>query len=84
LLLGIARHLLLRQIRTRSTEQRAIARIPGHRLLDTADIQRLEERIGADSRAQRLLGDLEILTAREREVIELVNRTGLGPGWWSV
>jgi RNA polymerase sigma-70 factor (ECF subfamily) len=80
LLLGIARHLLLRQIRTRSTD----ARIPGHRLLDTADIQRLEERIGADSRAQRLLGDLEILTAREREVIELVNRTGLGPGWWSV
>ncbi|MEJ3653329.1 sigma-70 family RNA polymerase sigma factor [Actinomycetes bacterium KLBMP 9759] len=76
-LLGIARHVLLRHLRSRATERRAVARISGRRLLDTSDIHRLEERIDAERRAQRLLGDLDRLSAREREVVELVDRAGL-------
>ncbi|WP_232667723.1 RNA polymerase sigma factor [Pseudonocardia sp. TRM90224] len=76
-LLGVARHVLLRHFRTRATERRAVARISGRRLLDTSDIHRLEERIDAERRAQRLLGDLDRLSAREREVVELVDRAGL-------
>lgn len=76
-LLGIARNVLLRHLRTRATERRGVARICGRRLLDPDDIQRLEERIDAERRAQRLLGDLDELTGREREVLELVDRAGL-------
>lgn len=76
-LLGIARNVLLRYLRTRATERRGIARLSGRRLLDPDDIQRLEERIDAERHAQRLLGDLDELTAREREVVELVDRAGL-------
>lgn len=76
-LMGIAHHVLLRQIRGRSTERRAVVRLAGRRLLDNTDIQRLEERIDAERRAQRILGDVAALTAKEREIVELVDGAGL-------
>lgn len=76
-LLGIARHCLHRQLRNRSTERRVAARIAGRRLLDSADIQRLEERIDAERQAQQLTSHLAALTAREREALELVDLAGL-------
>jgi RNA polymerase sigma-70 factor (ECF subfamily) len=76
-LLGIARHCLHRQFRRHSAERRLAARISGRRLLDSADIQRLEERIDAERRAHQLTGHLATLTAREREAVELVDLAGL-------
>lgn len=76
-LIGIARHVFLRHVRGKATERRATDRLEGRRLLDAEDICRLEERIDAERRAQRLLGNLDTLTDRERELVELVDLAGL-------
>lgn len=75
-LIGIARLVWLRHLRSRATERRAMARISGRRLLDDSDIQRLEERIDAAQRAKRLAVGFAALTEREREVVDLVDGAG--------
>lgn len=76
-LLGIARNVYRNRLRHAAHEHAALREIMGHRLIDDGDVDRLEERIDAERRAQQLLGHIGALTAREREMVELVDLAGL-------
>ena len=74
--LGIAHNTLRRFYRWRDTDRQATARIAGRRLLDTDDIQHLEEQIDAQRQACIALRGL---STTERELVELIDGTGLTP-----
>jgi RNA polymerase sigma factor (sigma-70 family) len=78
-LIGIGHNVWRRTVRRRTVDRLASGRVVGRRLLDADDIARLEERIDAERRAATALGFLRHLTPAEREVVELVDLTGLTP-----
>lgn len=78
-LTGIARNVYLMHVRGKAAESAALRRIQGHRLLDEEDIAQLERQIDAQRTAARLLGQLDRLTSTEREMIELVDLSGMTP-----
>jgi RNA polymerase sigma factor (sigma-70 family) len=78
-LTGIARNVYLMHVRGKAAESAALQRVQGRRLLDEEDIAQLERQIDAQRAAAGLLGQLDRLTAGEREMIELVDLSGLTP-----
>ncbi len=78
-LFGIARNVVLSELRRAARERRANARIEGRRLLDDDDVARLQERIDAEARGRELHDALDILPDGERAVFELVALDGLPP-----
>lgn len=74
---GIARNVIAGERRRAAHEKRAAGRIAGHRLLDTDDIARLEERIDAESPGRAACLALTRLPEQERTVLELVALDGL-------
>jgi RNA polymerase sigma factor (sigma-70 family) len=78
-LLGIGHNTLRRFYRQRQADHRAVARFAGRRLLDADDIAILEEHIDAEQRAHRAYELLGELSETDRELVELVDVTGLTP-----
>lgn len=78
-LLGIAHNTLRRFYRQRKTDHQAAARFAGRRLLDAEDIVRIEEQIDAEHRTRQARNVLCALSPSERELVELVDVTGLSP-----
>jgi RNA polymerase sigma factor (sigma-70 family) len=76
-LYGIARNQIANHARQRAREAARRRRIAGRRLLDDADIERLEERIDAGRAARQLYQRLQQLPEAERAVLELVAVDGL-------
>lgn len=78
-LLGIGHNTLRRFYRQREADRRAAARFAGRRLLDAEDIAVLEEQIDAERRAPRAFDALSGLSPTDRELVQLVDITGLTP-----
>ncbi|MEU4835973.1 RNA polymerase sigma factor [Streptosporangium sp. NPDC023615] len=78
-LYGVARNTLLAERRRSARELRAAGRISGHRLLESDDVARLEERIDAESPARRALEAMAALPEKDRALLELVAVDGLTP-----
>jgi RNA polymerase sigma factor (sigma-70 family) len=76
-LFGIARIVVASERRRSSREGRARSRIQGRRLLEEDDVERIEERIDAQSRSRELYEAMEQLSDRERAVLELTALDGL-------
>ncbi|WUH97912.1 sigma-70 family RNA polymerase sigma factor [Spirillospora sp. NBC_00431] len=77
-LYGVARNVLAGERRRAARERRAAAGwVAGHRLLDTDDIARLEERIDAEGAARRAYEALAALPKGTRAVLELIVVDGL-------
>jgi RNA polymerase sigma-70 factor (ECF subfamily) len=77
---GIARNVLLTDLRRTERERRAIGRVAARRLLTDDDITRLEERIDAQTAIRRMLPAIDELTEGERAVLEFVAIEGLTVG----
>src|SRR4051812_28681706 len=71
-LFGVARNVVNTELRRTARENRALARVHGHRLLDEDDIERMQERIDASREARALHDALQQLPDGERAVLELV------------
>jgi RNA polymerase sigma-70 factor (ECF subfamily) len=71
-LFGIARNVVHTEYRRVARDQQMHERIAGRRLLDDDDIERLQERIDAESVSRALLDDIARLPQSERAVLELV------------
>jgi RNA polymerase sigma factor (sigma-70 family) len=78
-LIGIAHNKVRHFQRQRHNHSRAVQRLVGRRLLDADDIADLEERIDAEARGARARGLVELLSAQQRELVELVDIEGLTP-----
>jgi len=78
-LLGIAHNTLRHWYRSRRADRQAVTRLSGRRLLDSEDILRLEERIDAERQATRARGAYDSLAPTDRELLDLVELTGLTP-----
>ncbi|GAA3032415.1 RNA polymerase sigma factor [Streptosporangium longisporum] len=78
-LYGVARNTLLAERRRSARELRAAGRISGHRLLESDDVARMEERIDAESPARRALEAMAALPEKDRALLELVAVDGLTP-----
>jgi RNA polymerase sigma factor (sigma-70 family) len=78
-LLGIGHNTLRRFHREREANRRAQTRLAGRRLLDADDIAALEEQIDHEHDARLAYGLLDDLSATDRELVELVDITGLSP-----
>lgn len=76
-LIGIARIVVLGEYRRSAHESDKLRRISGRRLLDDADIVRMEERLDAAREARALYELIDRLPAGERDVIELVGVDGM-------
>jgi RNA polymerase sigma-70 factor (ECF subfamily) len=76
-LIGIARIVVLGEYRRSAHETEKQRRISGRRLLDDADILRLEERLDAAKEARVLYELIDRLPVGERDVIELVGVDGM-------
>jgi RNA polymerase sigma-70 factor (ECF subfamily) len=68
-LFGIARNVVNAEYRRAGREQRANARVVGHRLLDPDDITRMQERIDAAARSRELYSALDDLTPRQAAAV---------------
>ncbi|WFB08233.1 RNA polymerase sigma factor [Streptomyces sp. LX-29] len=71
-LYGIARNVVSAERRRSARESALGARIAGHRLLDSDDVARLEDKLDAESVGRRALAALEGLPEGERALLELV------------
>lgn len=74
---GVARNIVSAERRRAVRETAATRRIAGRRLLDPADIVRLEERIDAESSARRVHQALANVPDGTRRLLELVAVDGL-------
>jgi RNA polymerase sigma factor (sigma-70 family) len=74
---GVARNVVSAERRRALRETAATRRIAGRRLLDPADIARLEERIDAESSARRVYQALANVPDGTRRLLELVAVDGL-------
>ncbi|GAA5197347.1 sigma-70 family RNA polymerase sigma factor [Rugosimonospora acidiphila] len=71
-LFGIARRTVAAEFRRGQRENRATNRFVGRRLVDDDDLERLEQRVDAQSRARGLYQAMDLLSEGERAVLELV------------
>ncbi|WP_432981827.1 RNA polymerase sigma factor [Dactylosporangium sp. CA-233914] len=74
---GVAHHVVAAERRRARRESAAGRRIAGRRLLEPADIARIEERIDAESAARRVYQALDGVPEGTRRLIELVAVDGL-------
>jgi RNA polymerase sigma factor (sigma-70 family) len=74
---GVAHNIAAAERRRTHRETVATRRVAGHRLLDAADIARLEERIDAESSARRVYRALADIPEATRRLLELVAVDGL-------
>lgn len=74
---GIARNVLVTDLRRTERERRAVNRVAGRRLLSDDDIVRLEERIDAQAAVRQIVPAIDELPEGERAVLELVAVEGL-------
>ena len=79
-LLGVAANTLSAERRRQARAGGAARRLAGHRYLDPADYERVEERLDATAAARRVYAALGELSDREREIVALVMVDGLTPG----
>jgi RNA polymerase sigma-70 factor (ECF subfamily) len=79
-LFGIARNVVAGERRRNARELRMAARIRGRELVDEHDLAALHERIDRESAGRALYGELRLLPAGERAVLELVALDGLSVG----
>lgn len=78
-LLGIGHNTLRRFYRQRAADHQAMVRFAGRRLLDAEDIAVLVEHIDAERQAHRVYSLLSELSPTDRELVELVDVSGLTP-----
>lgn len=78
-LLGVGHNTLRRHHRQRAADRQAMVRFAGRRLLDDEDIAVLEQQVDAERRAHRLHALLGELSEMDRELLQLVDVTGLTP-----
>jgi len=78
-LFGIARHVLSGHRRSSMADRDKQRRIEGRRLLDEEDVDRLVERIDAQTNSHRVYAALAALPEGERAIFELVALDGLVP-----
>lgn len=71
-LFGIARIVVVSELRRNARERHAERRIEGRRLLESDDVVRIQERIDAAAQARSLYAALGRLPDSERAVLELV------------
>lgn len=71
-LYGIARNVVSAEHRRTARDSALGARIAGHRLLDSDDIERMEDRLDAESAGRRALAAMAALPEGERAVLELI------------
>jgi RNA polymerase sigma factor (sigma-70 family) len=76
-LFGVAHNVVAAERRRARRETAATRRIAGRRLLDAADIARIEERIDAESSARRMYHALADVPNGTRRLLELVAVDGL-------
>ncbi|WP_107421686.1 RNA polymerase sigma factor [Streptomyces sp. CB02488] len=76
-LYGISRNVLNTHFQGSVREQRAVARIRGHRLLDEQDLGAIEARIDADRAARDMASAHAALSEPLRKVLDLVALDGL-------
>ncbi|MEV6317049.1 RNA polymerase sigma factor [Streptomyces sp. NPDC051776] len=74
---GIARNVVASEHRRAARAWSAESRIAGHRLLESEDIARLEERIDAERACRGLLEQIAALPSGQRDLLELVAVDGL-------
>lgn len=74
---GVAHRVLAAERRRARRDTHAVRRIAGRRLLDPADLARIEERIDAESSARRIHRALADLPEGTRQLLELVAVDGL-------
>ena len=74
---GVAHHVLAAERRRSRRESEITGRIAGRRLLEPADIARIEERIDAERAARRVHRALDGLPETSRRLLELVAVDGL-------
>lgn len=74
---GIARNVLVTDLRRTERERRAVNRVAGRRLLSDDDIARLEERIDAQAALRQMMPAIDGLPEGERAVLEFVAIDGL-------
>jgi RNA polymerase sigma-70 factor (ECF subfamily) len=78
-LLGIAARLIANGQRRQGREAAAMQRVAGRRLIETDDIERLEERIDASRATRTTLAAMARLKPRDQEALLLVGAEGLAP-----
>lgn len=76
-LYGVAHHVVAAEHRRARRETTATRRVAGHRLLDAADVARIEERIDAEASARRVYQALSGVPEGTRRLLELVAVDGL-------
>ena len=77
--LGIARRVFAQHCEAVTRGKDVVARIHGHRPLDTDEISDLVTRIDAERAGRELIAAMNALSATDREVIELVDLVGMAP-----
>jgi RNA polymerase sigma factor (sigma-70 family) len=78
-LLGITGRLIADRARRSQRDLALTSKIAGRRLLDSDDIERLEERIAAEQSADAVMAAVRRLKPRDREALMLVGVDGLTP-----
>ena len=68
-LVGVARHVLAKELHRQTRERRIADRVSGQRLLDPDSFARIEEQIDAEREARKLYSALAALPLRERELM---------------
>ncbi|BCY10318.1 RNA polymerase sigma factor [Actinoplanes sp. L3-i22] len=76
-LYGVAHHVVAAEHRRARRETTATRRVAGRRLLDPADVARIEERIDAEASARRVYRALSAIPDGTRRLLELVAVDGL-------
>lgn len=76
-LFGVARHVVSAEYRRADRADSLTSRIAGHRLLESDDIGRLEDRLIAENSGRALIAAMSGLPERQRAVLELVAVDGL-------
>ncbi|MFS8102982.1 RNA polymerase sigma factor [Lentzea alba] len=77
--LGIARRVFAQHCEAVTRGRDVVARIHGHRTLDTDEITDLVTRIDAERAGRELIAAMTVLSDVDREVIELVDLVGMTP-----
>ncbi|WP_405164497.1 RNA polymerase sigma factor [Nocardia sp. NBC_01499] len=78
-LLTIARRVYARHCESTTRNRNTLARLRGHRQIDTDEATELLTRIDAESSGRELMAALAALPALDRNAIELVDIAGLAP-----
>jgi RNA polymerase sigma-70 factor (ECF subfamily) len=76
-LFGVARRVVVGDLRRRGRERRATGRFLGRQQLDSDDAERIDERLDAEAQSRQLYESIAQLPAGQRAVLELVAVDGL-------